>query len=147
MDADALPYIHRRVPHWGETDGAQIVYTVCFVDYVMEAIEGWWRSVIGLDWYILNTELSLGTPFVKLGMDIKCPLTPKDELEMPVLIEKLGRSSLTFNVVGLRNGNEVSFEARFVSSMVEKPALRSIRIPQEYRSKIEAYMAACATVK
>ena len=45
MPADQVPFVHRRVPTWGETDGARIVYTVRFVDYAMDAIEAWFREV------------------------------------------------------------------------------------------------------
>lgn len=144
MKVQSVPYVHKRVPLWSETDAAQIVYTVRFVDYAMEAIEGWFRHVMQLDWYRMNTELDMGTPFVKMSMDIKTPLTPNDELDMCVLVEKMGRSSLTFNVVGKRNGEETSFESRFVCSMVRKSTMRSISIPEELRQDVNNYIAQCA---
>lgn len=145
MSGPKVPYRNKRVPKWSETDAAQIVYTVRFVDYAMEAIEEWFRHVMRLDWYKMNTELDMGTPFVKIEMDIKSPLTPHDELETCVLVEQLGRSSLVFKVVGRRNGDEISFDSKFVCSMVQKSTMRSISIPQELRQKVEKYMAACAS--
>lgn len=144
-DAMRAPYIHRRVPGWSDTDAAQIVYTVRFVDYAMEAIEGWFRDVMQLDWYRMNTELDMGTPFVKIEMDIKSPLTPKDELESCVLVEEMGRSSLVFNVTGRRSDSQISFESKFVCSMVRKSTMRSISIPQNLRENVERYMSRCAS--
>lgn len=145
-DLKSVPYVHRRVPGWSDTDAAQIVYTVRFVDYAMEAIEGWFRDVMQLDWYRMNTELDMGTPFVKIDMDIKNPLTPNDELEICVLVERMGRSSLEFNVVGKRNGEEISFESRFICSMVQKSTMQSISIPQELRQNVDQYLLRCASL-
>lgn len=133
-------YEHRRRPLWGETDTAQIVYTARFPDYVMEAIEAWFSYVVGKNWYELNMDLGLGTPFVRLEMDIRKPLTPRDELVMPVLVEKLGNASLTFHVIGKRNNIETSFEARFVCCMVNNKSMKPVRIPDDIRARIEAYI-------
>lgn len=146
MKTRSVPYIHKRLPRWSETDAAQIIYTVRFVDYAMEAIEGWFRNVMRLDWYRMNTELDMGTPFVKIDMDIKTPLTPNDELDMCVLVEKMGRSSLTFNVVGKRNGEEISFKSRFVCSMARKSTMQSISIPEQLRQNVNSYMTECAAL-
>jgi acyl-CoA thioesterase FadM len=139
-----IPYAQKRVPKWSETDSAQIIYTTRFVDYAMDALEGWFRDVLRVDWFRMNTELDLGTPFVKIEMDIKSPLTPRDELEVRVLVDRMGRSSLSFNVVGVRNGDQTSFESLFVCSMVKKSTMRSISIPDDLRKRIEDYMSACA---
>ena len=146
MKTQNIPYVHKRTPLWSETDAAQIIYTVRFVDYAMEAIEGWFRNVMKLDWFRMNTELDMGTPFVKIDMDIKTPLVPYDELEVCVLVEKMGRSSLTFNVIGRRNGEEISFESRFVCSMVRKSTMQSIVIPEEQRENVNNYIQECAAV-
>ena len=84
-----IPYVQKRIPKWSETDSAQIVYTARFVDYAMDSIEGWFRDVLGVDWFLMNTELDMGTPFVKIQMEFKSPLTPHDELEVRVLVDRL----------------------------------------------------------
>ena len=146
MQQNNVPYIHRRTPQWSDTDAAQIVYTVRFVDYAMAAIEGWFRSVMQLDWYKMNTELDMGTPFVKIEMDIKNPLTPNDELETRVLVERMGRSSLEFNVVGWRNGSDICFDSKFICSMVRKSTMKSMDIPQNLRQNVDQYIAECAAI-
>ncbi|HXH03679.1 MAG TPA: thioesterase family protein [Candidatus Competibacteraceae bacterium] len=138
------PYVHPRVIKWGDTDAAHIAYTVRFFDFAMEAIEGWFRNVLGIDWYRLNMDLHMGTPFVQVNMDIMAPLTPRDELRMIVLVEKMGRSSLAFGIRGERTDGVSSFKARFVCSLVDNRAMKSIPIPPEFRARIEHYMEACA---
>ena len=143
MDSAFELYEHRRRPLWSETDPAQIVYTARFTDYVLEAIEGWFSYVVGRNWYELHTDLCLGTPFVRLEMDIQKPLTPKNELIMPVLVEKLGNASLGFYVVGKRDAIDISFTARFVCCMVDSETMKSTRIPDEIRERIQAYIGVC----
>lgn len=147
IQSNKVPFVQKRDVRWGDTDGAQIVYTVRFVDYAMDAIEGWFREVMQLDWYRMNTELDMGTPFVKIDMDIKSPLTPHDELEVRVLVERMGRSSLAFNVTGRRNGTEVSFESRFICSMVRKSTMKSIEIPDHLRRNVDRYVAQCTALE
>lgn len=139
-----IPYVQKRTPKWSETDSAQIVYTARFVDYAMDAIEGWFRDVLGVDWFLMNTELDMGTPFVKIEMEFKSPLTPHDELEVRVLIDRLGSSSFTFDVVGTRNGIQTSFESTFVCSLVKKSTMKSINIPGDLRQRAEDYAEACS---
>lgn len=142
-----IPYVQKRTPKWSETDSAQIVYTARFVDYAMDAIEGWFRDVLGVDWFLMNTELDMGTPFVKIEMEFKSPLTPHDELEVRVLIDRLGSSSFTFDVVGTRNGNQTSFESTFVCSLVKKSTMTSINIPGDLRQRAEDYVEACSKAR
>jgi YbgC/YbaW family acyl-CoA thioester hydrolase len=142
-----IPYVQKRIPKWSETDSAQIVYTARFVDYAMDAIEGWFRDVLGVDWFLMNTELDMGTPFVKIEMEFKSPLTPHDELEVRVLVDRLGSSSFTFDVVGTRNSNQTSFESTFVCSLVKKSTMKSINIPGDLRQRAEDYVKACSKAR
>jgi 4-hydroxybenzoyl-CoA thioesterase len=146
MATDFDLYEHRRRPLWSESDPAQIVYTARFTDYVLEAIEGWFSYVVGSNWYELHTDFGLGTPFVRLEMDIQKPLTPKNELTMPVLVEKLGSASLGFYVVGKRDATDISFVARFVCCMVDSETMKPTRIPDEFRQRIRAYIAVCESL-
>lgn len=142
-EGPAAPYVHRRIINWSDTDAAQIVYTVRFLDYVMEAIEGWWRAVIGTSWYDMNMDRNIGTPVVSVNFDFKAPLTPKHVLELTVLVERAGRASITFNVYGDRDDGVRSFVARLTACAVDNRVQKSIEIPPEWRGRIEAYMARC----
>ena len=43
----------------------------------MEAIEGWWRNVVGTNWFEMNVDRHIGTPVVNVNFDFKAPLTPR----------------------------------------------------------------------
>ncbi len=134
------PYVHHRVINWGDTDPAQIAYTVRFFDFAMEALEGWFRAVLGVDWYVLNIDMHLGTPFVHVEMDFLAPLTPRHELSMSVFVDKLGCASLGFQINGERDDGTASFKTRFVCCFVDNRSMNPAAIPADFRQRIEAYM-------
>jgi 4-hydroxybenzoyl-CoA thioesterase len=142
-EAAAAPYVHHRVIHWSDTDAAQIVYTVRFLDYVMEAIEGWWRTVVGTNWFEMNVDRNIGTPVVNVNFDFKAPLSPRHGLQLTVLVERAGRASITFNVLGDRDDGIRSFTAKLTACAVDNRVQQSIEIPMEWRERIEAYIARC----
>lgn len=141
---ELAPYVHQRVIKWADTDSGQIAYTVRFFDFSMDAIEGWFRAVLDIDWYRLNLDLHLGTPFVHVDMDILAPLTPRNSLNTAVWVDKLGHSSLTFRVEGERSDGVASFRGRFVCVMVNNQIMKSVTIPDDFRRRIIDYQAACA---
>jgi len=139
----AAPLVYRRRVRWGEGDPAHIVYTVRFLDFAMEAVEEWFREVLGADWYRLNMELGMGTPVVHLELDFYSPVVPGDILEIPVRVERLGGASITFALrARLPDGRE-PFGGRIVCSLVDNQRMRAIPVPPEYRERIEAYVRAC----
>lgn len=142
-DAGPAPYVHQRVVHWSDTDAAQIVYTVRFLDYVMEAIEGWWRNVVGTNWFEMNVDRHIGTPVVNVNFDFKAPLTPRYGLRLTVLVVRAGRASITFNILGDRDDGVRSFTAQLTACAVDNREQKSIEIPPEWREKIEDYIARC----
>lgn len=140
----AAPFVHHRVINWSDTDAALIVYTVRFVDFSMEAIEQWFRTVVGSGWYEMNMDRGLGTPFVKVDIDFKAPLTPRHKLKMTVLVERLGRSSISFQVTGERDDGVCSFVGRLVCCAVDTGTKKPVAIPDDWRANIEDYISRCA---
>ncbi len=138
----SVPYINIRNINWGDTDAANIAYTVRFFDFCMEAIEGWFRDICDTDWYVLNMDRAMGTPFVNINIDILAPLTPRYSLNTYVLIEKLGNASLIFRLKGIRSDEVQSFDASFTCCFVNNKDMVSVPIPKDIRHKIEEYIQA-----
>jgi acyl-CoA thioesterase FadM len=138
-----LPYVHTAQIRFSDTDAAQIAYTGRFPDFAMDAIDGWFRDRLNTDWFRLNVDERIGTPFVHLSMDMTSPLSPRDVLNTTVLVAKAGNASLEFKVIG-RAGDRVSFEGRFVCVFIDATTGRPIPIPDRYRGKVteEALLAA-----
>lgn len=136
------PFTYRREIFWGDTDTALIVYTGRFLDYALEAIEAWFRATLGTDWYAMNVDLGIGTPYVHVDIDFVSPLTPRDVLEVRVHVARVGKSSLGFSVAGYANGERLSFRGNLVSAFVNIRSMEKIPIPEDFRAKIVAYREA-----
>lgn len=142
------PLVYRRRISWADTDAARIAYTANFPDWGLCALDVWFREVYGVDWVVMNRDHRVGTPFVHVSMDISSSLWPGDVLEVTVLVEKLGSSSLTFRTVGRRSDGMDVFEGRYVCvhSTNDETGMRSLPWPEERRRRVENYMAACKPV-
>ncbi len=140
-------YVHRRRIAWWDTDAANIAYTGRFPQFGMEAIDGWFIDRLGTDWYRLHNDLGGGTPFVHLSMDMRSPLTPRDELLTTVRLAKAGRSSLEFRVEGrVAADGRLSFEGKFVCVFVNGKTGKATSIPPQFRAAV-AHEAALAAAK
>jgi acyl-CoA thioesterase FadM len=128
-------YVHTIEVRWSDCDPARIAYTGRIPCFALDAIDAWWVAKVGRDWYRLNLDCNVGTPFVHLRMDFRAPVTPRHPLLCEVSLVKLGRRSITFRVVGRQNG-EVCFEGEFVSVFVIADAFTPIAAPREIVAKI-----------
>ncbi|KAB2849568.1 MAG: acyl-CoA thioesterase [Hyphomicrobiaceae bacterium] len=144
---DTRPFVHRLRPQWGDTDPARMVYTGRYPDFALRAIDAWFLARAGADFYRLNTEWGIGTPFVRLECDFRSPLTPRDIVEIEVSVERAGEKSLTFAVRGLNAGSgRLAFEGRFVCVCVKfedqsRQDAKSIPLDPRIRAAAEADLA------
>lgn len=139
------PLIYRRRIGWADTDAARIVYTVRLFDFGMSAVEAWFSEIWGRHWYRMHVEQDMGCPFVHLDMDIHAPLVPEDMLSIRVLVERLGRTSLTFLLQGSRQDGVSCFTARYVNTLVRMNPMHSIEIPDNKRALVRTYIAQSGT--
>ncbi len=138
-----MVYVHQKTINWSDTDAAEIVYTGNYLNYSLEAIEGWFKDVIGLNWYELNNDQKMGTPFVHIEMNIKSMLTPMNSLEIYVYVEKMGKSSIAYKIIGKKDREIESFNALLVCCIINRPDNKVIAIPDDYREKINNYISRC----
>lgn len=117
-ETPAGPFVHRIRVTWADCDVARIAYTGRIPYFALDAIDAWWAAHVGQDWYALNIDRGLGTPFVHMSLDFRKPVTPRHELVCEVRLLKLGTSSVRFGVVGRQDGG-LCFEGEFVSVFVE----------------------------
>ena len=143
--AEVAPYVEPRSIRFGETDAARIVYTVRFYDYAIDAIDGWYQSVLGISLYELNMNCDISCPFVHTGIDFHSPLRPGDALVLQVLVERMGRSSLSFAVSG-QVGARAVFSGRFIVSFIAPSRMKSIPIPHAFAERVRLYQQRCASV-
>jgi len=139
------PFVYWRTIRFGDADPAGIVYTPRFGDYCLEDIEVWLNDLIDLNRAHINLVEGMGTPFVHMEFDFHAPDYANDRLGISVIVEKIGSSSLTVALEGIRippdrSVTETSFNAKFVMCFVRKDA-GPTPIPEHNRRKLEDYLA------
>lgn len=137
------PFTVTRTVRWGDCDPAGIIYTPRVLDYAMEILESWYREVVGVPWLTLNREMSMGAPTVRVELDFLGAPVPDQDLVLDLVVEDLGRSSITFLVTGRDRAGKALFRAKLISCFVSRPAFKPIAIPQEFRDRIQAYRSDC----
>lgn len=145
-------FVHAIVPVWGDLDPARIVYTGRYTDYAMRAIDAWFLERVGADFYTMNFDWGIGTPFVHIECDLKSSLTPRDVLLVAIRVKKIGSTSLTFDVEGtVEADGRPCFEGRFVCVCVEaaqqSQAPRAIALDKRIRVAAEADLAIHQTLE
>jgi acyl-CoA thioesterase FadM len=135
-DGHTRPFVHRIRVRWGDCDPAAIAYTGRIPAWALEAIETWWEHHTGLDWYRINLDRKIGTPFVHMTMNFRSPVTPRHLLECEVTLKKLGSRSITHTVRACQGG-VLCFEGEFVAAFVEARAMKSRTLPHDLVAAIE----------
>lgn len=132
-------FVHRIRVGWADCDPAKIAYTGRIPCFALEAIDAWWEYQIGDDWFRLNLDRNIGTPFVHLDVDFRAPVTPRAPLDCAVTLTRLGEKSVGFSVQGLQD-ETLCFEGEFVSVFVEADTFRKIPVPDHIRFIIEPFL-------
>ncbi len=124
-----------RVVNWADTDAAAIVYTGRLVEFMLEAIEAWFRDRLEINWYELNVDRHIVTPFVNVSVDFSHPVTPRQNLEIVVGIERVGTTSVTYRVhaYGASSGM-LHFVGCATTVFATTIDMTSIGVPEEYRA-------------
>ena len=141
--AGPYPYVYARQIHWGETDAGGIVYTGQFLDFMMEATEMWWRDVVGPDWYGLKVDHDMGSPMVHASLDFSKPVYDGEILDLTVIVEKLGASSITHAIAGHGPDGTLRFRGKLVAAVVTLTPFKAVPVPENWRDRIEKYIEAC----
>jgi 4-hydroxybenzoyl-CoA thioesterase len=136
-DRPGSAHVHNINVTWGDCDPAKIVYTARLPWFALDAINAWWEAHLGGDgWFQMELDRNVGTPFVKLEMDFRHPVTPRHPLICHVWPERLGETSITFRVDGEQDGTPC-FSCRAVSVFTIADAFRKQRPPKEIREIVE----------
>ena len=129
------PFTHQIRVGWADCDPAKIAYTGRIPYFALEAIDAWWGHTVGDDWFRMNVDDGIGTPFVHLSMDFRSPVTPRHALLCQVHLLKLGTSSIRFSVKGFQN-EVLCFEGEFVEVFVEAGAMTKTGVPEKFREPL-----------
>ena len=128
-------FIHTIRVAWSDCDPALIAYTGRIPYFALEAIDAWWEKYSGYDWYRINLDRNIGTPFVHMSLDFTTPITPRNKLDCEVSLLNIGNTSVRFKVRGSQAGVQ-RFEGQFVSVIVVSKSMKPRRPPVDILEKI-----------
>ena len=136
-------YLYQRQVDFHETDMAGIVHFSNYLRY-MEAAELDMYQAYGIPLHDENHDIEFGLPRVHAECDYKSPLKFKDKIEVQVLVEKLGRKSITYRFFIRKLEGDVKTLVAIgkivvvvVTSHVMVGELSSIELPDVITSKLE----------
>jgi acyl-CoA thioesterase FadM len=82
------PFVHSITVGWGDCDPAQIAYTASVLGWGLKALEAWCDVCLGVNWFELNLNHGIGTPFVSMNYEFTSPITPRAVLECTVFVRR-----------------------------------------------------------
>ena len=128
----------RSVPiRFSHCDPAGIVYFPHYFNMFNGLIEDWYTEELGFNY----AEIIMGSqcfPFVHIECDFKVPSRMGDVIDLTLLVERVGRSSLGIAIVCHRDGVE-RLRARMVTAMMSITTRKPEPLPQPLREAIEGY--------
>jgi acyl-CoA thioesterase FadM len=134
-----MAFEHEIRVAWGDCDPAKIVYTARLPWFALDAINAWWEHHAGQDWYGMELDQNVGTPFVKMSMEFLAPVTPRHRLICKVWPTRLGETSVGFRVEGRQDGR-LCFTGDFVCVFVEADKFTKRVPPARIREIVEAQL-------
>ena len=120
-------------------DPAGIVYFPHYFDMFNGLIEDWYTEELGVDYAAMISSDRHGFPFVHIETDFRVPSRMGERLDLTLLVDRIGRSSLALVIVGHLGGVE-RLRAHLVTAMVSLETHRAVELPAALREKFEAYL-------
>jgi acyl-CoA thioesterase FadM len=142
QDRPGTEMVHEVRIGWGDCDPAKIAYTGRLPWFALDAINAWWETHLGGDgWYQMELDRNVGTPFVRLEMDFRAPVTPRHVLKCHVWPSRMGETSIEFRVDGVQDG-ETCFAGRFVCVFVMANKFKKQAPPEDIRAIVMPHVPA-----
>jgi 4-hydroxybenzoyl-CoA thioesterase len=130
----------RTVPiRFSHCDPAGIVYFPHYFDMFNGLIEDWYTEQLGVDYAKLILNDRYGFPFVHIETDFKLPSRMGENLDLTLLLTKIGHSSLSVVIVGHLAGVE-RLRARLVTAMMSLETQQKVELPHALRDRFETYL-------
>jgi 4-hydroxybenzoyl-CoA thioesterase len=124
---------------FGDLDAAGIAYYPNLVNFLHEAFEDFFRGHVGRPYPEVYAE-GIGFPTVKVEMEFVSPVRYGDHVDVGLMVERIGRSSVQIRYEGSVQGRPV-FHARNIAVMVDMKTFRPVPLPDWLRERFAAAMA------
>jgi 4-hydroxybenzoyl-CoA thioesterase len=136
------PYTIRLPIRFTHTDPAGYVFFPRYFEMLQAAVEDWYTHGLGISYAGLVRD-GFGLPTARTECEFLRPSRLGEILELQVVLERLGRSSMEVSFIG-RVGGEVRVRARSVLVQILLGEGRPVPIEGELREALEAYLGRLA---
>ena len=126
----------RILVRFGDLDAAGIAYYPNLVNFLHEALEDFFTGHVGRSYPEIFGE-GIGSPTVKVEMEFLSPVRYGDWVDIGVVVEHVGRTSLRLRYEGSVGGRPV-FKARNTSVAVDMKTFRPVPVPDWLRLRLDA---------
>ncbi|WP_026869818.1 acyl-CoA thioesterase [Inquilinus limosus] len=143
-DLPAAAFTAAQPIRFEHCDPAGIVFFARTFGMMQIAVEDWFVAGLGLDYHGIIRDRRVGLGYVRAECDYLKPLRMGDRLDLTVLVEAMGRSSIGLVLHGHRDGEPV-LAGRLVLVTTDLDEAAAIPIPADIREAVESYQRRCAT--
>jgi 4-hydroxybenzoyl-CoA thioesterase len=132
-------FVFRRPVRFGDVDVAGIVFFPRYHEYCHDALEAFFGELPGGYATLVRTR-DLGVPTVHLETEFKHPLRFGDVARFETVIERIGRTSVTFHHTIRRDGDDiVAATVRHVIVLTRITTLTPVPVPDDILVLLRKY--------
>jgi 4-hydroxybenzoyl-CoA thioesterase len=132
------PYVFRTQVRFSQTDPAGYVFYPRFFEMFQSAIEDWFSDGLEVKYADMFNH-GMGLPTAHMECDFIRPSRLGDMLELSVVPEAVGRTSITVRFIG-RVGGEECLRARQVLVFISTKDGRPVPIDDDMRARLGWYL-------
>lgn len=129
----------QKLIRFAHCDPAGIVFYPRYIELCVEAVEDWFNQGLGISFWALHEEHRLGIPAVHLDVNFISPSRHGDSLDFLLSVARIGKSSMTLDVIVECEGQR-RFREQIVVVMVSLDTMRSVPITEAWHLKFSAFM-------
>ncbi len=122
-------------------DPAGIVFYPRYFELINSVVEDWCEQVLGVSFHEMHLVQGVGLPTVKIEAEFLKTSTLGDELVAELSVLKLGRASLTVQVIMKGQEDDLRLRAQLVLVMAQVNERRAIALPENLRAQMQRYLA------
>jgi acyl-CoA thioester hydrolase len=134
-----VPFVHRLRVRFHECDPQGVVFNAHYFSYFDVALTEMWRAAFGS--YAKVVQDGTDVVVVEAGATFRAPARFDDEVDVELVIERLGTTSMTMAAAVRRDG-ELLAEGRMVHVFVDPATMAKKEIPANVRAGLEPYATA-----
>lgn len=143
MDLPREAFTVRRDIRFSDCDPAAIVFYAEFFRMFNDLFEDWLVKRLGIDFATQFADEERMFPLAHVEVDFKQARRMGQSMDLTLILTKLGRSSISYDIVG-HDGELEILRGSFVTCVASKRTMSTIEIPADIRAKMETYLADCS---